>query len=137
MEKRAVAGSLNCQYSRWIEHVTEDGERAMRWKVEVRAEHTFDLADLRLAAGGLKARTATDGDKTFLLAEAFEQMDTATDVYDAAEKLIGTANLNLQLADRGADPITVEAVVGGDGSVSRFTRATGAASVEPAQARFL
>src|SRR5271165_2729638 len=98
-------------------------EEAMRWKVEV---HSIDLADLDVAVGGLRARAFRDGNKTLLHADAFEQMDTATEVHQAAEALIASVKLGLLLSDSAAQPITVGAVVGADGSVASFVRPPGA-----------
>ena len=61
-----------------------------------------------------------DGDKTFLHAEAFEQIDTATEVNQAAEALIATVNASLRLSDTAAQPLTVGPVVDAQGARSHF-----------------
>jgi hypothetical protein len=86
----------------------------MRWKVEV-CGHPFDLADLEVAVGGLGASAFRDGDKTFLLAEAFEQMDSATEVNQAAQALIATVNASLRLSGTVTQPVTVGPVVNAQG----------------------
>ena len=70
--------------------------------------------------GGLNASAFRDGDKTFLRAEAFEQMDSATGVYQAAEALIATVNASLRLSDPAAQPLTVGPVVDAQGPRTHF-----------------
>ncbi len=91
----------------------------MRWKVEV-CGNPFDLADLLVAVGGLDACAFAEGDKTFLYAEAFEQMDTAAKVNHAAEALIATVNAGLRLSDTAAQSLTVGPVVDAQGTRTHF-----------------
>ena len=91
----------------------------MRWKVEV-CGHQFDLADLEVAVCGLGAGAFKDGDKTFLHAEAFEQMDSATEVYQTAEARIATVNASLRLSNPDAQPLTVGPVVDAQGPRTHF-----------------
>ena len=91
----------------------------MRWKVEV-CGHPFDLEGLHVAVGGLGASAFRDGDKTFVRAEAFEQMYTAVDVRDAAGALIATVNASLRLSDPAAQPLTVGPVVEAQGARTHF-----------------
>ena len=91
----------------------------MRWKVEVCGD-PVDLAELEVAVGGLGALAFRDGDKTFLQAEAFEQMHTATDVYQAAGAQIATVNASLRLSDPAAQPLTVGPVVDAQGPRTHF-----------------
>jgi hypothetical protein len=86
----------------------------MRWKVEV-CGHPFDLANLSVAVGGLHTSAFRDGEKTFLHAEAFEQMDSATEVNQAAQALIGTVNASLRLCGTATQPVTVGPVVNAQG----------------------
>jgi hypothetical protein len=91
----------------------------MRWKVEV-CGHPYDLADLEVAAVGLNVSAFRDGDKTFLRAEAFEQMHAAAQVHQAAEALIATVNASLRLSDPAAQPLTVGPVVDEQGPRTHF-----------------
>ena len=98
----------------------------MRWKVEV-CGHQFDLADLEVAVGGLGGSSFRDGEKTFLYAEAFEQMDTASKVNQAAEALIATVNASLRVSDPNAQPLTVCRVIDAQGAGIQFAAFKGAA----------
>jgi hypothetical protein len=70
--------------------------------------------------GGLGASAFRDGDKTFLHAEAFEHMDIATQVNQAAEALIATVNASLRGSDPAAQPLTVGPVVDAQGARTHF-----------------
>jgi hypothetical protein len=98
----------------------------MRWKVEV-CGHSFDLADLELAVTGLRARAFGDGGRTFLDAETFEEMGTASEVKHAAEALIATVNASLLLADPAAQSLTVGPVVDANGKLAHFVSVVGTA----------
>jgi hypothetical protein len=87
----------------------------MRWRIEV-SGNSFDLENVERAVAGLHAEAFSDGDKTFLYAEAFEHMGTAEDVYRTAERLIATVNASLRLSDFAAEPLAVGVVVGANGS---------------------
>ena len=91
----------------------------MRWKVEV-CGNPFDLADLLVAVSGLDACAFTDGDKTFLYAAAFEQMDSSAEVNHAAEALIAAVNTSLRLTDTAAQSLTVGPVVDAHGAHTHF-----------------
>jgi hypothetical protein len=91
----------------------------MRWNVEV-CGHSFDLANVEGALGGLDALAFTEGGKTFLQAKAFEQMHTASEVYQAAEVLIATVNAGLLLSDPAAQPLTLGPVADAQGPRTHF-----------------
>lgn len=96
----------------------------MRWKVEVYG-HEFDLTDLVKAAGGVGAKAFTDEGRTFLYAEAFEQMDGAAKVHDAAQALIATVQTALKLSDSAAQLLTVGPVIDATGKASRIVSGAG------------
>jgi hypothetical protein len=100
-------------------------EALMRWKIKVHG-HPFDLADLEIATSGVNAQALKEGEDTFLYAESFEQMNTATAVHDAAKALVATVNASLRLSDPHAQPLTVGSVVDATGAVTEFISVHGA-----------